>query len=150
MKYIKLFEDFNKKQEKTLVDQFYENPIWFISKTWNLPEYMVKIILEKYEHLTISQIKQKIMNLHNLPKELKEVAVGLVKSYTTAKNGKVFSLDLHPDLIKKIKEKDLPSGFDMGISKDGYCIHTHRARGKFYETPDKIPVSEIKFIDSTG
>jgi hypothetical protein len=38
----------------------------------------------------------------------------------------------------------------MGIDKDGYFIHTHRARSKSYETPEKISVKDIKFIDSTG
>jgi hypothetical protein len=95
-------------------------------------------------------IKTTIKNLKKLPKELKEVAVGLTKSYTTAKNGKVTGLELHPDLEKKIKDGNYPNGFDMGVDKDGYFIHTHRGRSKSYEKPTDISVKDMKFIDSTG
>lgn len=95
-------------------------------------------------------IKSKIKNLKRIPKELKDVAIDLVKQYTEAKNGKITGLNLHPDLKSKIKRGDYPDGFDMGIDKDGYFIHTHRARSKSHESPDKISVREIKFIDSTG
>jgi hypothetical protein len=146
-------DNFMKRHVINLIDDE-EGTCVFCGTPDEMIEWLLNIseskLFEKYESLTIPQIKNKIMRLHNLPKELKEIAVGLVQSYTTAEKGKVFSLHLHPDLIKKIKEHDLPDGFNMGISKDGYCIHTHRARGKFYETPDKIPISEIKFIDSTG
>jgi len=59
-------------------------------------------------------------------------------------------LQLHRDLKKKIKEMGLPEGFSMGVDKDGYYIHTHRARSKSYEKPDAISIKDIKFIDSTG
>lgn len=107
-------------------------------------------IFEKYEHLSLTEIEEKIMNLKKLPKELKEVAVKYIKQYTHAKNGKVTGLNLHPDLKKKIAEGGLPSGFDMGVDSKGYFIHTHRARSHSHETPDKITVKEIRFIDSTG
>lgn len=38
----------------------------------------------------------------------------------------------------------------MGIDKDGYFIHTHRARSKSFETPSKITAKAMKFIESTG
>jgi hypothetical protein len=38
----------------------------------------------------------------------------------------------------------------MGIDKNGYFIHTHRARSKSYEKSSDIPLKDIKFIDSTG
>jgi hypothetical protein len=91
-----------------------------------------------------------IKNLHGLPKELKEVAYNFVKFVTSAKKGKVFGLDLHPELKSKIKEGGYPDGFDMGIDKDGYFIHTHRARSKSHEKPSGITAKEMKFIDSTG
>ena len=37
-----------------------------------------------------------------------------------------------------------------GIDKNGYFIHTHRARSKSHKTPKGITNKEIKFIDSTG
>lgn len=91
-----------------------------------------------------------IKNLHGLPKELKEVAYNFVKFVTSAKKGKVFGLDLHPELKSKIKEGGYTDGFDMGIDKDGYFIHTHRARSKSHEKPSGITAKEMKFIDSTG
>ena len=38
----------------------------------------------------------------------------------------------------------------MGKDDDGYFIYTHRARSKSYESPEKIPVKDIDFIESTG
>jgi len=113
-------------------------------------EIMNKIIIEKYQNFTISEVKEKIKNLKKLPKEYKEIAVNYVNGLTVAKNGKVSSLDLHEDLKKKIKEKDLPDGFHMGIDKDGYFIHTHRARSKSFASPSKITVKAIRFVNSTG
>jgi hypothetical protein len=91
-----------------------------------------------------------IKNLHGLPKELKEVAYELVKYVTSVKKGKVFGLELHPELKRKIKEGGYPNGYDMGIDKDGYFIHTHRARSKSHDKPSGITAKEMKFIDSTG
>ncbi len=92
----------------------------------------------------------KIKNLKKLPKEYKEVAYKLVQYITHAENGKVTGLSLHPDLKKKIDENGYPSGFSMGVDKNGYFIHTHRARSKSHPKPDGITVKEMKFIDSTG
>ena len=108
------------------------------------------LLFEKFEIGKGTDIKTKIKNLHKLPKEYKDIAIELSQYTTHAENGKVTGLKLHPDLVKKIKENNYPSGFSMGIDKDGFFIHTHRARGKSHESPDKITVKEIKFIDSTG
>ncbi len=105
---------------------------------------------EKFQIGNEVDIKTSIKYLKKLPTEYKEVATDLLKSYSTAKNGKVTGLELHPDLKKKIADNDYPSGFDMGVDKNGYFIHTHRARSKSHEEPDAIPVKDIKFIDSTG
>jgi len=91
-----------------------------------------------------------IKYLKNFPTEYKEIAVKFLKGYSSAKNGKVFGLELHPDLIAKINDNSYPSGFDMGMDKNGYFIHTHRARSKSHLKPDLITAKEIKFIDSTG
>jgi hypothetical protein len=95
-------------------------------------------------------IKDTIKNLHKISKEQKDVALKLLKSYTKAGKGKITGLELHPDLENKIKKGGYPSGYDMGIDKDGYFIHTHRARSKSHENPDGITAKEMKFIDSTG
>lgn len=41
-------------------------------------------------------------------------------------------------------------GCSVGKDKDGYFVYTHRARSKSYASKDKIPVKDLKFIDSTG
>jgi hypothetical protein len=94
--------------------------------------------------------KKSIKNLKKLPQDLKKVAMDYIQYVTRSKNGKVTGLSLHSELKKKIDDHDWPSGFDMGVDKDGYFIHTHRARSKSYKSPDKIPARDIKFIDSTG
>lgn len=109
--------------------------------------------LKTFEKHSIGEdvdVRDTIRNLKKLPKELKDSAIELVGSLTKAGEGKVTGLELHPDLKKKISENDYPSGFSMGVDKDGWFIHTHRGRSKSHETPDNITVKEIKFIDSTG
>lgn len=108
---------------------------------------------ESFEDKTIERMMKmpdKIKFLKKVPKEYKEIACQLINSYTTAENGKITGLRLHPDLEARIAEKNLPNGFDMGIDKDGFFIHTHRGRSKSKESVDKITEEEIAFIDSTG
>ena len=108
---------------------------------------------ENYNSKSIGKkinIKDTIKNLHKVPKELKNIAIDLLKQYTKAGKGKITGLQLHPDLKKKIREGGYPDGYDMGIDKNGYFIHTHRARSKSHEKPNGITAKEMKFIDSTG
>lgn len=107
-------------------------------------------LFEKYKLDKDIPINDRIKNLHKVSKENKEIALNLVKQYTNAKNGVITGLDLHPLLLKKIKEGNYPFGFDMGIDKDGFFIHTHRARSKSHIKPEDITVDEIKRTDSTG
>ena len=103
---------------------------------------------------TIEEKKTTIQNsikyLHNLPTEYKEFALEHLKSYTKAKNGKITSLELPEDFKNRLKKENLPDGFDMGVDKNGYFIHTHRARNKSKENYMTISIKDIKFIDSTG
>jgi hypothetical protein len=106
--------------------------------------------IKQFENLNDNSIVDTIKNLKKVPKELKEVALTLLKTYTKAGKGKITGLNLHQDLVNKIEKGNYPNGFDMGIDKDGFFIHTHRARSKSYDKPSDIPVKDIKFIDSTG
>lgn len=106
--------------------------------------------IRQFENHPEGDIKTSIKNLKKIPIEYKEVSYDLVKQYTKAENGVITGLNLHPDLISKIRNNNLPSGFDMGIDKNGFFIHTHRARSKSVQSPDKITHKQIKFIDSTG
>lgn len=103
------------------------------------------------ENNSHDKIKKKIKYVRGLSDECREYAMENHGEWIHAVGkGKVTGLKLHPELQKKIKDKNLPSGFNMGVDKDGYFIHTHRARSKSHENPAKITEKEIKFIDSTG
>lgn len=41
-------------------------------------------------------------------------------------------------------------GVSLGRDRQGYFVYTHRARSKSYPSPERIPLSKIKFIKSTG
>ena len=95
-------------------------------------------------------IKDHIKFLKKIPKDYKTIALSYIKTYTKAKNGRISGLNLHDDIIKKANSYGLSTGFDMGIDKNGYYIHTHRSRSKSHKNPSDITIEEIKFIDSTG
>ena len=42
------------------------------------------------------------------------------------------------------------SGVGLAQDKHGFYVRTHRARSKSYSSPDKIPLSKVRFIRSTG
>jgi hypothetical protein len=94
--------------------------------------------------------KEEIKKLRGLNKERKEMAQKLVQFITHAKSGKVHGLRLHPALTKRLRLEELPAGFSMGLDKDGWFIHTHRARSESREDVTGFTKKEIKFIDSTG
>lgn len=96
-------------------------------------------------------IKKKIKHVRGLSDECRQYAMENHSDWVSSVgSGKVTELQLHPDLKKKISEKGYPDGFSMGVDKDGYYIHTHRARSKSHEKPSQITAKEMKFIDSTG
>lgn len=97
-----------------------------------------------------NEIIKKINNLHNLPKEYKDFAIQHVQYITKAKNGTVTGLSLPKNFKQKLIDQNLPTGFDIGVDKNGYFIHTHRASSKRYDSIDNITNKDIKFIDSTG
>lgn len=114
-------------------------------------ERIVKRVIEERELSKDNRsIQDKIKYVRGVSNELKEIALNHLGGHTSAKKGKITGLELHDDLKKKIRDKNLPDGFDMGIDKDGFFIHTHRGRSKSYESPDKITEKDIKFINSTG
>lgn len=117
-----------------------------------ITEQQLNILIESISE-TIGKeksIEKSIKYLHNIPVEYKEFALKHLKNYTTAKNGVITSLNLPNDFKDKLSKENLPSGFDMGVDKNGYFIHTHRARCKSKKNYMTIPVKNIKFIDSTG
>lgn len=59
------------------------------------------------------------------------------------KNWEEYSDDVTAPLSQKY-------GISFGKDKDGYFARTHRARSDSFESVDKIPVSQLKFIGTTG
>jgi len=51
--------------------------------------------------------------------------------------------------LSKPKGKNM-DGVSLGKDKDGYFVYTHRARSDSYKSPEAIPASAIKQIESTG
>ena len=103
------------------------------------------------DHNSSDNIKKKIKFVRGLSDECRQYAMENHSDYiSSVGKGKVTELQLHPDLKKKIESEGLPSGFSMGVDKNGYYIHTHRARSKSRENPSGFTQQEIKFVDSTG
>jgi len=42
------------------------------------------------------------------------------------------------------------NGVSVGRDDDGYFACTHRSRSSSYPSPDRIPLSKIKWVRSTG
>jgi len=82
----------------------------------------------------------------NIPKEMKEkilqYGIGEYKE-----GGFVKGISIPEELKNKSPKTD---GISLGADKNGFYVYTHRARSKSYDTPEKIPVKDIEFIESTG
>lgn len=59
-------------------------------------------------------------------------------------------LEKTDNVAKSDRNKKLADQCSIGEDKDGFYAYTHRARSKSYPTQDKIPVKDIKFINSTS
>ena len=109
------------------------------------------ILKESNNDNSPENIKKKIKHVRGLSDECRQYAMENHGDWVSRiGSGKVSGLNLHPDLKKKIESEGLPSGFSMGVDKDGYYIHTHRGRSKSRPNPSGFTQKEIKFINSTG
>jgi hypothetical protein len=50
---------------------------------------------------------------------------------------------------KTATKNGITYGCSIGRDDKGYFAYTHRARSKSYPSKEKIPVKDLKFIDST-
>ena len=102
-------------------------------------------LFEKYKEKAGNDCITAVKNSKKLPKEMKEKILPLIIGGNTNigtswyKNGVVYGLKGAPD-----------SGSDLGADKDGFFVHTHRARSKSKPEIDKIPKKDLDFIRSTG
>jgi hypothetical protein len=107
--------------------------------------YKMDIVGESFYPLLESEefkdVKGKVERSKKIPKELKDEIIKRIDSseygskYIT---GSVYNLKCPYD------------GVNLGADKDGFFVHTHRARSKSKSSVDKIPQKDIKFIKSTG
>jgi len=58
--------------------------------------------------------------------------------------------DLNVGEMTYCKHSGRYNGVSIGRDDDGYFASTHRARSSSYSSPDRIPLSKIKWIRSTG
>lgn len=115
----------------------------------NLTEQKERIIELMTEGKSKHQrCKDSLMRSKSIPKEMKEEILKYVTGGSTYhEGGRVHGLSKPNVLREKTPKSD---GVSMGADKKGFYVYTHRARSKSKPTPDKITVTEINFIDSTG
>jgi|GEM_PF-255469 len=89
--------------------------------------------------------KESLMRSKSIGKEMKEEILKYLAGGSTYHEGGV----VNGLRIPKVEGKSF-DGVSMGADKDGFFVYTHRARSKSHASPDKIPIKEIKFIESTG
>jgi len=87
-----------------------------------------------------------LLGVKKIPSSMKEtISPYIIKSSKYhGKNGIITGLR------KPLNMDSDARGLGFGADKDGFFVHTHRARSKSYPTPFKIPKDKIKFIKSTG
>ena len=107
-------------------------------------------IFDKFEIGKKRPIEDCIKYVRGISNDNKEIALSLLSSRTKAQKGKITGLSLPSDFAKYLSDNNLPTGFDFGIDKDGFFVHTHRAKCKSCDDYMKIPKKSIIFIDSTG
>ncbi|MCK9415211.1 hypothetical protein M0Q97_00970 [Candidatus Dojkabacteria bacterium] len=88
--------------------------------------------------------KEGLLNSKSISKEMKDKILPYISNISYYYNKKVLDLT-----IPKIEGKSF-NGVSLGADKNGFYVYTHRCRSHSYESPEKIPNSKIKFVESTG
>jgi hypothetical protein len=92
--------------------------------------------------------KAALMRSKSIDAEMKEKILKYFTGGSTYKEGgHVHGLTKPKELMDKTPKAE---GVSMGADKDGFFVYTHRARSDSHESPEKIPIKEINFIESTG
>jgi len=92
--------------------------------------------------------KKSLMRSKSISKEMKdEILKYFTGGSTYHQGGRVHGLSKPKELTDKTPKA---SGVSLGADKNGFFVYTHRARSGSHKSPEKIPVKEINFIDSTG
>jgi len=107
---------------------------------------IIQLLTEKKS--MYGKCKDSLMRSKTIPKEMKEEILKYFTSGSTYhEGGRVHGLSKPKEMTGKSPKS---SGVSMGADKNGFYVYTHRARSKSHPTPDKITVTEINFIESTG
>lgn len=94
------------------------------------------------------EVKNSLIKSKSIGSEMKKKILKYLSSGSTYKEGGHLHGLLKPkELTDKTPKAD---GVSMGADKNGFFVYTHRARSGSHESPEKIPVKEINFIESTG
>ena len=113
---------------------------------------MIKLFENKtitFNDFLLESLDSSIKHSH-VPKDIKELMMKHKNSSSRINKGRLFGIKIPSEFTKKLKDEKLPSGFSMGIDKDGFFVYTHRCRSQSYMDYMKIPKKTISFIDSTG
>eukprot|EP00825_Cyclidium_porcatum_P004804 TRINITY_DN12277_c0_g1_i3.p1 TRINITY_DN12277_c0_g1~~TRINITY_DN12277_c0_g1_i3.p1 ORF type:complete len:307 (-),score=40.68 TRINITY_DN12277_c0_g1_i3:472-1392(-) len=95
-----------------------------------------------------SNTKESLMRSKSISKEMKEkISQYLTGGSTYHEGGRVHGLSKPNGFREKTSKSN---GVSLGADKNGFYCYTHRAASKRYESPEKIPVKDIEFIESTG
>lgn len=95
-----------------------------------------------------TEAKNSLMQSKSISKEMKEkILKYLTGGSTYIEGGRVHGLMKPKEFTEKTKKS---TGVSLGADKDGFYCYTHRAASGRHELPEKIPVKEIEFIESTG
>lgn len=92
--------------------------------------------------------KQSLMRSKSISKEMKEKILKYLTSGSSYREGGIVHGLSKPNEFRDKTPKS--NGVSLGADKNGFYCYTHRAASKRYESPEKIPVSAIEFIESTG
>lgn len=95
----------------------------------------------------MTDIKKTLRLSRKIPPVQKERIMKYLSSSSRYKNGVVYGLRM-PDGMTRISVK--AKGCSLGADHKGFFVYTHRARGRSYADPLKIPKKEIDYIETTG
>jgi hypothetical protein len=96
----------------------------------------------------IPTVTESINRSRKLPAKMKPEILKYVSiSSSRYINGVVYEL-VKPIAMGTISKKI--QGCSLGADKNGFFVHTHRARSKSFPLPLKIDKKSIDFIESTG
>lgn len=92
--------------------------------------------------------KGALMRSKTISQEMKDEILKYFNGGSTYhEGGHIHGLTKPKELTEKSPKAD---GVSLGADKDGFFVYTHRARSHSHASPDKIPIKEINFIESTG